>query len=565
MTRQWQTGELAGDDAGSVVGAKIHAEITHLDRYSDGGPDEPYSDEVPLETTVERQPLAWMRAGVKMHLDLRLEAGRHFRKLLAKAGLSIYEPTFRQEYAFQLPPRDRSSAATATYADEESFQELAACAGRAIDGGDLYQYLKKNPTARASDGIALAQPADGPTLDALGATLVTWFDKLYSQPAEQGAWQAARLEHAFTCTANEGDADKVLVADEYPGGHLDWFSFDIADTPAAAQPGQTPATLTRSFLPAPLTFDGMPHTRWWKFEDSKVSFSGIDPSTTDLAKLLLIEFGLIYANDWFLLPLALPTGSLADIRGMTVTNTFGERLWIEAAGRGAEDAWQDWRMFNLTSRKSGQADTSLFLAPAVPKIQNGKPLDEVFFVRDEMANMVWAIESKVPLITGAARSGHEAARDTNAYHRAKIGDVSEPPDLAANIHYTAMTSVPENWIPFIPVHVPGSNRAIQLQRGGMLRLLEGDPLEPAKVQGQTATVREGLDQQHAQSYFVHEEEVPRSGARVTRAFQRTRWRDGRTYVWLAMAKETGRGEAASRLAFDQISTHRRWQFSALPE
>jgi len=46
--------------------------------------------------------------------------------------------------------------------------------------------------------------------------------------------------------------------------------------------------------------------------------------------------------------------------------------------------------------------------------------------------------------------------------------------------------------------------------------------------------------------------IPRAGTRVTRAFQRTRWRDGRTFVWVAMSRETGRGEDRSRLAFDQI-------------
>ncbi len=55
----------------------------------------------------------------------------------------------------------------------------------------------------------------------------------------------------------------------------------------------------------------MPNTRWWAFEDSRTNFGDIKPDTTDIAKLLLIEFGLVYANDWFLLPYALPAGSIA--------------------------------------------------------------------------------------------------------------------------------------------------------------------------------------------------------------------------------------------------------------
>ena len=34
----------------------------------------------------------------------------------------------------------------------------------------------------------------------------------------------------------------------------------------------------------------------------RTNFGDVKPDTTDLAKLLLIEFGLVYANDWFLDP-----------------------------------------------------------------------------------------------------------------------------------------------------------------------------------------------------------------------------------------------------------------------
>ena len=56
-------------------------------------------------------------------------------------------------------------------------------------------------------------------------------------------------------------------------------------------------------MPATVQFDGMPNTRHWTFEEGATNFGDIDPDTTDIAKLLLIEFGLVYANDWFLLPI----------------------------------------------------------------------------------------------------------------------------------------------------------------------------------------------------------------------------------------------------------------------
>lgn len=39
-----------------------------------------------------------------------------------------------------------------------------------------------------------------------------------------------------------------------------------------------------------------------------------------------------------------------------------------------------------------------------------------------------------------------------------------PPNPAAPTRYRVLNEVPENWIPFIPIHVAGSVREVQLQR-----------------------------------------------------------------------------------------------------
>ena len=94
----------------------------------------------------------------------------------------------------------------------------------------------------------------------------------------------------------------------------------------------------------------MPNTRWWTFEEGRTNFGDIDPDTTDVNKLLLMEFALVYANDWFLLPFTVPAGTIAKIAGMAVTNVFGERTWVEAAGRGSDEDWQRWSMFTLATK-----------------------------------------------------------------------------------------------------------------------------------------------------------------------------------------------------------------------
>jgi hypothetical protein len=58
------------------------------------------------------------------------------------------------------------------------------------------------------------------------------------------------------------------------------------------------------------------------------------------------------------------------------------------------------------------ADPSLMMVPSVPKIQEGKPLEEIQLARDEVANMVWGIETRVPLPSDESIPGGEAVRDT---------------------------------------------------------------------------------------------------------------------------------------------------------
>ena len=80
------------------------------------------------------------------------------------------------------------------------------------------------------------------------------------------------------------------------------------------------------------------------------------------------------------------------------------------------------------------------------------------------------------------------------------------------------------------------DRSIQLQRAALLRILEGDPSPtPLKVQPRTSLIRAGLDE--GKTYFLHEEEVRRAGVVVAQRYRRTRWRDGRAWVWIGVRKQ----------------------------
>lgn len=562
LTRQWQLGEFQGDDAGSPILTKVHLTTTRLRKYrADGHSVEPFDDTVPLEADVERRPVSFVRAGKDVSLDLRLLMGRQWLKMMQSVG--DFNADFIAAFPIHVP--DPTNPDDAVYcAHAGAWSGFAATAGRRMDGAKLYLHLTASETNHAWDGIGALDPHHD-AVDALAAKFVAWFDRLVYQPVAESAWVPDRLEYQFACSAPAAEGEKVLVAEEYYHGHLDWYSVDVDDTvPALGEESPPdpalPAPDTQLLLPSTITFDGMPNTRWWTFEDSRTNFGDVKPDTTDLAKLLLIEFGLVYANDWFLIPYQLPVGSIAEIRGMAVINVFGERTWVEAAGRGADDDWQRWAMFLVNVKGKGHqtADTSLLLLPTAGTTLEGRPHEEVMFVRDEVANMVWGVERVVPLPTGETRPGREAARETRAFFERdlerRLGAPPEPPPAAetATIRYQVMTSVPEHWIPFIPVHIDGDVREIQLQRAAMLRILEGDPDPPPKVRPRTTLLREGLDLIAPAAYKLHEEEVPRAGVRVTESFQRTRWRDGRAWVWLGVRKQTGRDEGSSGLAFDSI-------------
>jgi hypothetical protein len=132
------------------------------------------------------------------------------------------------------------------------------------------------------------------------------------------------------------------------------------------------------------------------------------------------------------------------------------------------------------------------------------------------------------------------------------GAAPAPPAPVAAVRFQVMNNLAEHWIPFLPVRVAGSTRETQLQRGAMPRMVGNDPAGFRPVEPRTSVMRPGLDESPKRPYFVHEEEVTRAGVHVTVAYQRTRWLDGRVCVWLGAAKATGRGEASSGLAFDQL-------------
>jgi hypothetical protein len=566
LTKQWQMGEFKGDDAGSPVTSKVCMERTQLTKYQAATHDaEAFDDSMPLETKVEQRRIPFTAGELQLSLDLRIIMGRYWAKLLHKQG---FDASLKNKYiaaflTYDPDPLNRDDVYYA--ANQQSWRKHKAIAGRHIDGKKLYDSIKFDPSQHPN--LAGVDVGLHPDLIDLGMRFAAWFDKLYVQPDadHHDAWLPRNLEYQFACSAPKGDSEQMFSAKEYYHGHLDWYNFSIDESQDSLGevteeviPEDINKPIVRSFIPTPVQFDGMPNTRWWSFEEGKTNFGDIRPDTTDINKLLLMEFGLVYANDWYLLPVTIPAGSILNVKGMSVKNVFGEHLWVTASGRGLDDSPDRWTMYSMdiAGDERRRADLSLMIVPSVPKIQEGQAIEEVQLTRDEMANMVWGIETRIPLASGESTPGREAARDTVNYIKRIIGDAAilaeETVEPAASLRYKVMSSVPENWIPFISTHVEGSNRTIQLQRSSMPRIIEGDTESIQKVKPRTNLLREGLDQTVKQGYFLHEHEVPRAGIQVRQSFQRARWYNGAVFTWLGARKRTGRGEASSQLSFDYL-------------
>ena len=583
LTRQWQFGEFKGEDAGSAIKARVQLNTTRLDRYAvksenrdaTGGEQflnaVPYDQSFPLEIEVEREPV--LTDGPEPNasdLALRTQMGRHWMRLLKQAGIATpsVKADVLQEFGFddisaRAPANGEELEKAHLESDPLAWQALRAVTGRLPDGRKLLVSIKSpafNAWADARFDAVL-----GAVIKALGADFRSWFERLYSQPQTnvEDAWAPSYLEYQFAVSAPEdaaGEERATLVAEQYYHGSLDWYAFDIdsgrglEDLPGTEFPEN--GFKVRSpvgFLPSQIEFNGMPNVRWWEFEDRRTDFGSINAATADLPLLLLAEFGLIYGNDWTVIPYNLEVGSLADIKGIIVTDVFGVQTFIRAAGQGEQMDWQKWSMYNLrTTAAVDSVDKRLFLPPSIAKVYESSPIEKVVLARDEMSNMVWGVEETIPGVSGRGVNGFEAGKALSNYFLSKKKETqSTPTPNAAKIRYVLGTSVPENWIPFIPNRQPGSNRQIRLQRARMPRLT--DEIADSKIEPRGQILRVNLDNgQQKQTYFVHEEEVPRSGAIVTRKFQRARGANGEVFTWIGRRKETGRGEGASGLMFDQV-------------
>ena len=209
LTRQWQFGEFKGEDAATAVTTKILGEHTTMNTIH--FPDNnkfPYEAKLPLETVVEREMLG-------PNLSLAVQMGRYFIKLIrSKPAFSTLLDQLIDEYPLEHEPDPN---------DVDGIQLLNAVQGKVFDGYSLYQAIVNGSVPAVIQSVLSSEIED----------FKNWFRRNYNQPDTNinPPWLPSRLEYQFAISSTTGETTiKKLTADHYPGGHLDWYSFDIAQS-----------------------------------------------------------------------------------------------------------------------------------------------------------------------------------------------------------------------------------------------------------------------------------------------------------------------------------------------
>jgi hypothetical protein len=518
LARQYQFGEFTGDDGGEPVRVDVDVTWTPLTRWHPGtrptGPVEGLPldrGHQPLESLVEDdRHLAKVQVPPVL---AAVEAGARLARALRAADVGGVADSLLDQFAVVVDPAVSSDASD-------------LFGGRAIDGFSVRAAIGRDAAVVPDDLDADARSAAGGVIEGW----VTWFDQRFGYSQRPTAWLADRLEHRFTVAAPHPDGGELVFhAPEYLGQGIGWTEFDRlpggdpATLGAAADAGQIVSRRQTFRFPQHIRWPGMPVNRFWEIEDASVDFGIVQLSPTDIAGLLAVDLAVTASTDWYVVELPLPIGGAARIDRVIVTDVFGDRTSIHV---GPEVRADLGRLYEQAVLDGGTSEAAWFvLPPSLVRRADGPPLEDVMLVRDEMANLAWAVELVAPLNGG---------EPVDVMSRLP----PPPPTIRSSgtpvdaLEYQLTSGVPDNWRPLVAVRDGEGRRVFDL----------GEVWGSQHPQPFTVLVQ--------QIGTILDEEVPREGKRLQRFWQYGRWADGSRHLWCGREVIAGRGEGNSGLRYD---------------
>lgn len=176
------------------------------------------------------------------------------------------------------------------------------------------------------------------------------------QPGKYRAkgWDSKRLEYTFRIKKD----DTELIAEEYHGADLDWYSFNLVNVGNIDD-----FTESIAVKPVPLSFRGMPLARWWSIEDSRVDLGEIKRPHLNFLTMLLLEFYFIFSNDWYVIPVEQQVGHVRQIDKFIVIDSFGAISEVNPVIDKTPEK-QGWEVFTLSPQtKNERSDGRIFYLP----------------------------------------------------------------------------------------------------------------------------------------------------------------------------------------------------------
>jgi hypothetical protein len=595
LARQWQMREFRAEDRG----APAYTEVTLREQPLSGlifpGQDTRFYSPAtqPLEAAVEAQPRP-IGAG------LRLQMGQYWLRLLRTlpqlaSALSTTDQApvlgiFAKAFGLAMPTPVDYVAYAQSGTTPEVAAVLALAGEAAVDGYELYTAILQpfaaqlkafltdsDQLAKAIDqlpltktllsypGIAMqtasvtalvqAVSGDFTAFDRLARQFVLAFHRLYLLGHDSPSWSNENMAYAFALGT---DGTQDLGTTHYPGGAaLPWYAVDQQLAPTGTPLAPPIATTTQRRLATGVQFPGAPATRWWEFEDRRVDFGQVTGDAADWGRMLLQEFMFLYQNDWLSVPYTVKAGTLCALEAVRVIDVFGRTYALQAAGAGqrSEPTNHDqlidndgnrWRLFAQTDlAATGAAPVPQLYVPAsVRSPLVSRPVEQVSFRREEATNLVWAVESVISDGFAGGVDGASAAAQTTEALRRLAPAVTTNSGSAGAYTYQLASTVPENWVPFVPATDEAGR--LTLAQGALPRQVPG--LQLPLVQPRTILLQGDL----SQPYYLHEHEVPPAGVRVDGLCYRARWYDGRTLHWFGRQRGPAQSGGSSGLAFDQL-------------
>lgn len=618
LARQWQMGEFRGNNAGTAMSVRCSVK-------------EEDCSTVPIEPVTEQ---------INPEIDFmaRIEAATYAIDLVRDAQGSARAREFKTfclgKYPLKWDNLERNfildSSATEEFEtglNSHLADYRKAYEGKIFDGSAFF-------SAVASGFDAFLDKQHGTDLC---KRFVVWYRRKFKPAGKNNShWMDEDL--CYQVDAHAGG--KHFVGDRYQGGRLSWYTFDYdkdntpltlssaksadllsgAERPHAnekkailgeilsgierhAYATEKNHTTLRNVLslPSPATFASAPNRRLWQMEDHKV-YMGNSLSQQSEGNVVAMKYATMYSNDWMLFPLQTEIGKYITIDKIEVIDTFGEKHVISGNDRAGKkeydnnhvglrnEAWQMFTNTNLNDRRTTDVQ-GLYFVPQLAATVEGKPIEEVKILRDEMANMVWGVEEIVP-------DGCGDTIDTSLYAtqlQTKVNEINEEAlpehepqtvqfakgndpqvigegDKRAAYSYLLQSTVPYNWIPFIPQRLQNAQdksdpfflggREMILRRGKMPCYLyenEAFSILPVRPLGTILRpeVAEKVENGKATDWketpmVIHEEAVQATGIRLTKNYQRARWLNGKTYNWLGIYKRQSSTAGNSGLAFDEL-------------